>query len=921
MTCLSCCRPRGDEEQASTSAPETKSTKTTRVQPVSNNGAPVAAKGDTTSSKTSTNGQPAASRAASLFPGRGNRVHPDPAARTSNASNPGSNPSDAKKKRSGKRTTSGNGRSSWWEDQCAQGQLSDRFTLARTIGKGAYSTVTEGIHRSTGERFAIKVIKLKGDTKEDLAKQRDKILSEVYLTYNLRHKNLLHLEEFYVEPKKIIMVLELMRGGSLFDDVLERGGYSEADARCIFRQILSALDYMHNTDVIHRDIKLENLLLEWPNDLESVKIADLGFAVQLRGGPASRRTMAGTPAYLAPEMIMCMQRQLSLDQVLTGALDMWAAGVALYLLLGGYPPFEGTTSKELFTRILRNDPEFDAPLWSKVSEEAQDLICSLLVKNPSNRITASEALDHPWFTTKIEGAPVAPSAANSTKSLGTSEGGEKGDPAAFEGLKRYISLSRVDALASKDDPLARRSSKKMELTARDRTSSFIKPSYFLDLQNRHRDSWGSGLDRSLRRIFSRNRQRPSMPSRTAKPASASTGLYEGATRSSYFDPEEFGLDGDPTQLEQEVQSAYQANKERNPKATDADSSGIDGETAASAADRPSMGPASSVPSVASEVTAPMPRSAFNEVELAESVPMRDTAANGAAPAVRRIESHRSWMQQSLSRRSIAVPGEEREDPPVKAMKSMHMSQHFGVDASVEDMEEADEVPANEESLGPDDGDEVAPERRTPSRAPSHFMGSRALHLLAPDQCVDVGAEAPPVPTVGQPSPDPSRPPAPQDRPPVAPSDRRVSAPLVGLGQALSTDARRAANPVRSAKSVRWGAASVQEEADPAAPAPAEGPSRQEGPAAPEPDTGAVTAEPSSMSEARQAEIDVSLRSLPSLPEAQSSEGRDLGSAGTGRGAQSHGPFPAAGGLVLTTQLTKSKERELYGSLEHSELPL
>lgn len=183
---------------------------------------------------------------------------------------------------------------------------------------------------------------------------------------------------------------------------------------------------------------------------------------------------------------------------------MWAAGVALYLLLGGYPPFEGSSSKELFTNILRKEPNFSAALWHSVSENAKDLILQLLRKNPMQRITAAEALDHPWFSDKAsssDGMPLHQS---------------------FEGLKRCVADAHV-AAPCRSAPLSpsvrstcpscryislsRTNSTIGRISLKDRTMSFIKPSYFLDLQNRHRDSWGSGLDRSLRRIFSRNRHR------------------------------------------------------------------------------------------------------------------------------------------------------------------------------------------------------------------------------------------------------------------------------------------------------------------------------------------------------------------------------------------------------------------------------
>lgn len=203
----------------------------------------------------------------------------------------------------------------------------------------------------------------------------------------------------------------------------------------------AALDYLHRRRIIHRDIKLENLLLQWPNALDTLTIADMGFAVSLAGGPAGRRTMAGTPAYLAPELILAMQDgdTGSMPECLTPALDMWAAGISIFLLLGGYPPFEGTTTRDLFNSILDTPLSFDAPSWRDVSPEGRHFVSRLLDKDMSTRATAAEALRHPWLA----------------------------------GLE----WERGDVNVPKD---------------RDPTDPFIKPSFFLKLQERHATSVGHG---------------------------------------------------------------------------------------------------------------------------------------------------------------------------------------------------------------------------------------------------------------------------------------------------------------------------------------------------------------------------------------------------------------------------------------------
>ena len=272
-------------------------------------------------------------------------------------------------------------------------QLSDKYTLCEVLGVGSTSTCYRCVNIQTGDSYACKII----DKKFIAAHYQGMVgqfQTEIMALKSLHHPNIIRLYDVYVTAEKIYIVMELMLGGELFDYVVERGTLKEIEAADIMKKITSALVYMHSKNIIHRDLKPENLLLVrkplTANDIE-VKIIDFGLSKQLETQPgASAKSFLGTRGYLAPEMLQRLNY--------SSAVDTWALGVILYVLLCGCLPFDDDSQPLSSDDALRARFVLRFPRWARnLSTEAKDLLSHLLDIDPNTRYTAQRALNHAWM--------------------------------------------------------------------------------------------------------------------------------------------------------------------------------------------------------------------------------------------------------------------------------------------------------------------------------------------------------------------------------------------------------------------------------------------------------------------------------------------------------------------------------------------
>ncbi|XP_018376339.1 PREDICTED: calcium/calmodulin-dependent protein kinase type II alpha chain isoform X5 [Trachymyrmex cornetzi] len=264
-------------------------------------------------------------------------------------------------------------------------RFSDNYDLKEELGKGAFSVVRRCVQKSTGHEFAAKII----NTKKLSTRDFQKLEREARICRKLQHPNIVRLHDSIQEENFHYLVFDLVTGGELFEDIVAREFYSEADASHCIQQILESVHHCHHNGVVHRDLKPENLLLASKAKGAAVKLADFGLAIEVQGEAQAWYGFAGTPGYLSPEVLK--------KEPYGKPVDIWACGVILYILLVGYPPFWDEDQHRLYGQIKAGSYDYPSPEWDTVTPEAKNLINQMLTVNPGKRITASEALKHPWI--------------------------------------------------------------------------------------------------------------------------------------------------------------------------------------------------------------------------------------------------------------------------------------------------------------------------------------------------------------------------------------------------------------------------------------------------------------------------------------------------------------------------------------------
>nr|XP_008512366.1 PREDICTED: serine/threonine-protein kinase 33 isoform X1 [Equus przewalskii]XP_008512373.1 PREDICTED: serine/threonine-protein kinase 33 isoform X1 [Equus przewalskii]XP_008512382.1 PREDICTED: serine/threonine-protein kinase 33 isoform X1 [Equus przewalskii]XP_008512388.1 PREDICTED: serine/threonine-protein kinase 33 isoform X1 [Equus przewalskii]XP_008512398.1 PREDICTED: serine/threonine-protein kinase 33 isoform X1 [Equus przewalskii]XP_008512406.1 PREDICTED: serine/threonine-protein kina len=271
--------------------------------------------------------------------------------------------------------------------------IQEIYTFGRVLGQGSFGLVIEATDKETETKWAIKKV-----NKEKAGSSAVKLLErEVNILKSVKHEHIIHLEQVFETPKKMYLVMELCEDGELKEILDRKGHFSENETRWIIQSLASAIAYLHNKDIVHRDLKLENIMVKSSfidaNDEMNlnIKVTDFGLAVKKQGrGEAMLQSTCGTPIYMAPEVINAHDYSQQ--------CDIWSIGVIMYILLCGEPPFLASSEEKLFELIRKGELHFEDPVWDSISDCAKSVLKQLMKIDPAHRITAKELLDNQWLT-------------------------------------------------------------------------------------------------------------------------------------------------------------------------------------------------------------------------------------------------------------------------------------------------------------------------------------------------------------------------------------------------------------------------------------------------------------------------------------------------------------------------------------------
>ncbi|KAL5727747.1 calcium/calmodulin-dependent protein kinase [Ranunculus cassubicifolius] len=268
----------------------------------------------------------------------------------------------------------------------------ERYELGEQLGWGQF-----GVIRSCSDKLTREILACKSIAKERLVTEEDhrSIKLEIEIMTRLSgHPNVVDLKAVYEDENYVHLVMELCAGGELFHRLEEHGRFSEFDARVLFKHLMLVVMYCHDNGVVHRDLKPENILLATKSSSSPIKLADFGLATYIKPGISLHGTV-GSPFYIAPEVLAGGYNQ---------AADVWSAGVILYILLSGMPPFWGQTKSRIFDSVRAANLRFPSDPWDNVSASAKELITSMLCTNHAQRLTAAKVLEHSWMTDCLQQA-------------------------------------------------------------------------------------------------------------------------------------------------------------------------------------------------------------------------------------------------------------------------------------------------------------------------------------------------------------------------------------------------------------------------------------------------------------------------------------------------------------------------------------
>ena len=318
--------------------------------------------------------------------------------------------------------------------------VEDEYVIGDQIGSGMCGTVHLCIERATGVHWAVKIIDTKKFALSPGLSPAD-LREEANMMKDLDHSNIIRIKDTFETDNIIFIVMELVRGGDLFDRIVEKGRYTEDEARPVMQKVLSAVKYLHSRDIIHRDLKPENILLAEPNNDIEVKITDFGLAK--RTNQEGLKTFCGTPQYFAPEVLKRKHTKAGMGTYGTSA-DMWSLGVIMYILLSGTFPFD---EENLLDQVQNAQYSLSGAEWANISESAKHLVRSMMTLRPDQRLTVDRALAHPWITNeKFQEKPNSLfsqlSSGITSSTASNSNGNQRHAALDSKGSKRTASVSK-----------------------------------------------------------------------------------------------------------------------------------------------------------------------------------------------------------------------------------------------------------------------------------------------------------------------------------------------------------------------------------------------------------------------------------------------------------------------------------------------